>query len=135
MVQIKDYNLALGVINNILVLDRNDKILFSGDEIKKDLFNEEPNREKTIIDNFEDRSEQSLLKEKIKNVRENQDTSIIEFKRLGKSLFLFPGNYKRSEIIILSTRSQMLQANQIAGELRERVKELKCLYDISNDLD
>ena len=135
MVQIKDYNLALGVINNILIIDRNDMIRFCGDEIKKDLFREEPNLEKTVIENFKDRTEQSLLIEKIKNVRENQNTFIIEFKRLGKNIFLFPGNYKRSEIIILSTRSQMLQANQIAQELRERVKELKCLYNISNDLE
>lgn len=135
MVKIKDYNLALGVINNILIIDRNDMILFVGDEIKHDLFKAEPDLGKSILENFQDQDEQSLLKKKLEKVRVDQNTSIIEFKRVGKDIFLFPGNYKRSEIIILSTRGQMLQANQIAHELRERVKELKCLYSITNELD
>lgn len=135
MVKIRDYNLALGVINNILIIDRNDMILFIGDEIKQDLFTAEPDMEKNILENFLDQDEQSLLREKIEKVRADQNTSIIEFKRVSKDLFLFPGNYKRSEIVILSTRRQMLQANQIAHELRERVKELKCLYSITNELD
>lgn len=33
------------------------------------------------------------------------------------------------------TRSQMLQANRIALDLRQRVKELKCLYNVSNDIE
>jgi signal transduction histidine kinase len=135
MVQIKDYNLALGVINNILIIDRNNMILFVGDEIKKELFGAEPDLRKTILKNFEDQEEQSLLKKKIEKVRDEQNTSIVEFNRVGKDIFLFPGNYKKSENIILSTKRQMLQANQIAHDLEERVKELKCLYSITNELD
>ncbi|MCK4765085.1 MAG: GHKL domain-containing protein [Candidatus Aminicenantes bacterium] len=134
-VKIKDFNLALGVINNILIIDRENTVVFAGDDIKKDLFKTPQDLKKTVFDNFEHQEEQTLLKEKIEEVRQNKRTSILEFKRLGKDLFLFPGNYDRSEIIILSTRKQILQANRIAHDLRERVKELKCLYTISSEIE
>ncbi len=135
MVRVKDFNLALGVINNILIIDQENTVLFAGDDIKKILVAEGQELNPFILNNFEAPGEQTLLKEKIDEVRRERHTTIVEFKRLDKELFLFPGNYQSSDSIILSTRRQIMQANQIAHDLRERVKELKCLFDISSEIE
>ncbi|MCP4218479.1 MAG: hypothetical protein GY765_27845, partial [bacterium] len=133
MTQLKDFNIALGVINNILICDKDDNVLFAGDEIKSVLFPEKPvNRD--LLENFS-KGTRDDLKEKIEGVRKDKNTSQFVIDDLGETIFLFPANYQESEIIIMSTRKQLIRANQIENQLEERVKELECLYGISSELE
>jgi len=134
VVKLKEFSLALGVINNIIICDENNTALFVGDEIKKKLFGSKKALKKTLLDNFSDPEERENLKEKIEQVRQKKNTQYFKFRK-DKDLFLFPANYAQSDNIILATEEQMLQANNIEGELKERVKELECLYKISNELE
>jgi signal transduction histidine kinase len=137
VVKLKEFNLALGVINNILVLDKNNRILFAGDEIRRLLFNSKKNFEEALLDNFPDSAARQELEEKIDLVRKNQNTQYLQLgnHHTQKRLFLFPANYAQSDNIILATEKQVLRANHIETELKERVKELECLYKISNELE
>jgi len=133
--KLKEFSLALGVINNILICDRNHRILFAGDEISKRLFKSRENTNQSLLDNFSDPEEREGLKEKIAEVWKNKNTCYFRFKKRKKNLFLFPANYKDSESIILAAEEQILAANNIETALKERVKELECVYNISNELE
>jgi signal transduction histidine kinase len=135
MTRIKDFKLALGVINNIIVCDQEDQILFAGDEIKEILFRSKKSVKKKLLDNFPDSSVRKALEKKLLEVREKKNTHQFSFDSVEKIIFLFPANYNESHTILLSTREQMMKANKIERDLKERVKELKCLYDISNELE
>jgi signal transduction histidine kinase len=135
VVQLNEVSLALGVINNIIVCDKDNMILFAGDEIKKQLFVPGEAPKVSLPDNFPDPEEQENLKEKIEQVRKKKNTQYFTFDQGKKKLFLFPANYLQSDNIILATAEQMLRANNIESELKERVKELRSLYNISNELE
>jgi signal transduction histidine kinase len=135
VVKLKEFSLALGVINNIIICDQNNTVLFVGDEIKEQLFGSKKALKKTLLDNFSDPEERENLKEKIEQVRQKKNTQYFKFNKGKKNLFLFPANYAQSDNIILATEEQVLQANNIEAELKEKVKELECLYKISNELE
>ncbi len=135
MAKLKDFNLALGVINNILVCDKDNNIVFAGDEICAVLFHDSGDYRPKLLDNFPDRSIREALSEKIEEVRKCKCTQHYLFESYGETVFIFPGNYNQSEHIVLSTKEQILLANKIENDLKERVKELECLYIISNELE
>lgn len=135
MTKIKDFKLALGVINNILVCDSENNIVFAGDAIRKMLFPLNKDFNTRLLDNFSDAAMREDLKQKLADVREQKNTHQFSFDHDDeKTIFLFPGNYNQSHTILLSTKEQMLLANKIEHDLQERVKELKCLYSINNEL-
>ena len=135
MVKLKEFSLALGVINNIIICDKNNTVLFVGDEIKKQLFGSKEALKESLPDFFPDPGDRENLKEKIEQVRKKKNTQSFKFNKGKKNLFLFPANYDQSDNIILATEEQILQANKIEAELKEKVKELECLYKISNELE
>lgn len=134
MAQLKEFSLALGVINNILVCDKKDNIVFAGDEIQKVLFPGKTYKKK-LLDNFLEGSIRENLKKKLAAVREHKNTHQFSFKQNGKTIFLFPANYKQSHAILLSTKEQLMLANKIENELKDRVKEMECLYNISSEFE
>ena len=137
MFKLREFSLALGVINNILICDQNDRIVFAGDEIKDKLFKSKNKQdlEELLFDNLSDPEEKDGLKEQIAQVRKNKNTWMFKFKDGEKNLFIFPGNYDQNENIILAAEEQFLRANNIESALSERVKEMECLYNISNELE
>jgi len=135
VIQLKEVSLALGVINNIIICDKNNMILFAGDEIKKQLLGSKEALEESLLDYFPDPGEREKLKEKIEQVRKKKSTEYFKFNQGKKNLFLFPANYDQSDNIILAAEERMLQANNIEAELKKRVKELECLYKISSELE
>jgi signal transduction histidine kinase len=135
VVKLKEFSLALGVINNIIICDKNNTVLFVGDQIKKQLFRANETLNTSLLDYFADPGDRENLKEKIEQVRKGKNTQYFTFDKGKKNLFLFPANYAQSDNIILATEQQILQANNIEAELKEKVKELECLYKISNELE
>lgn len=137
MVKLKEFSLALGVINNILILNQENRIIFIGDEIRKQLFKSGLDGEykESLPDNFLDPMDRSELVSKIEDVRQNRNTCYFKFKNSKTNLFIFPANYGQSNNIILAAEEQILKANNIEFELTERVKELECMYSISNELE
>ncbi|MGE5339986.1 MAG: ATP-binding protein [Candidatus Omnitrophota bacterium] len=137
MVKLKEFSLALGVINNILICDRQNRILFAGDDALKRLFtlNDSQGMNTSLMENIPDPEERAELMAKIEEVRRNKNTCYFKFKNQSCNLFIFPANYQCGENIILAIEDQILHANNIEFELTERVKELGCLYGISNELE
>jgi signal transduction histidine kinase len=135
--QLKEFSLALGVINNILICDDENRILFVGDEIRGQLF--KPGTDvkinDSLLDHFSDPAVQEELKEKIDAARDCKCTRYFKFRNGVKDLFIFPANYAQRGSIILATEEQIRRANSIETELKERVKELQALYNISNELE
>jgi signal transduction histidine kinase len=137
VVKLKEFSLALGVINNILICDQHDRIVFAGDEIRDRLFKSRKKEDlkELLFNNFLDPEEREGLKAQVDQVRKNKNTCFYRFKNEEKNLYIFPGNYAQSENIILATEEQVLRANNIESALTYRVKEMECLYNISNELE
>lgn len=131
----KDISLALGVINSIMVCDRRDDIIFAGDAIQDALFRKRRAFSPHLLDNFADPHVQTGLKAKLDEVREKIRTCVYEFELLGETVFILPANYGSPENILLALREQVLLANQVETDLRERVKEAESLYSISGVLE
>ncbi len=136
MIQLKDFNLALGVINNILVCDRRDHILFAGDRIRTLLFpSTAHNPAGNLLDNFPDPAVRTAIKEKLQEVRRTLVPGQLTLEVPDEHIFLFPANINSKDSVIISTREQLFKANQVENDLKERVKELECLYNISHELE
>lgn len=133
--RLNEFSLALGVIDNILICNHINRIIFAGDEIRKRLFQPGVEPECFLLENFSDARERQALKSKITEARINRSTCFFRFQERGINLFIFPGSHIDRDCVILATEDQILQANNIESALKERVKELQCLYNISNELE
>jgi len=118
-----------------MICDPYNRILFAGDEIRNRLFDSQGTMEEFLFDNFNNESDRKALKNLIEDVRRNKKTSQYIFERDKTTIFVFPANYDQDENLIIATGEPILLANNIESALTERVKELECLYNISNELE
>lgn len=137
MVRLQQFSLALGVINNLLVCGPDNRILFAGDGIQKSLFGgviHSADRPLTL-DDFADPAAMPQLLEKISQVRQNKKSCDYFCKAQGIDLLIFPANYGHEDNVIIAELDYLVKGNNIESALKERVKELQCLYSISNQLE
>lgn len=137
MVRLQQFSLALGVINNILVCDRENRIIFAGDDIKKDLFASAgggvPKIQGKTLGSITAPGCGPDLEKQVQLAREQKKSC--DFRLKNKNLLIFPANYGESDNIIIAAEDQLILGNNIESALKERIKELKCLYSISNELE
>ena len=135
MVSLSDSNLVFEIINNIIILNGDNTISFSGNEIKKALCYEKKDLKPSFLDNFSSNKDQNLWKNKINLVRKNKKQISFRLKKLNAIFYIFSTDFNGNSNIIISTDKKILQTNQIKHELKERGKELECMYNISYELD
>jgi len=128
-------NFALGVINNILIIDKKNTIVFIGDNIRDIIYKRENPLGNSVFSEFPGKSELLQLSKAIDFVRREKKTKSFQHNGLKKKLILFPANYGRNESIIVSFEDQIIQGYKISTDLKERVKELHCLYSISHEIN
>lgn len=134
MKDVKNINLVFGLLNYILILDENNRIAYTGDDIEKVLFQSKAYQDTVFLNNFS-REEKIFWAKKIDEVRQNKQPNSLKIERIQKTLFLFPVNLNETQNVIISTKEKILQTTKIERDLNERVKELQCLYAISSELD
>lgn len=130
--QIK-YKLAYDLYGSLIVFDKNNQISLAGDSILKELSRKEIDIYDIVINNFSDKESQNLLTT-IEKVRSNHRSYVFKFKKSEHEFILFPGNTADKGTVFLSLKKAVEHINKIEHDLRERVKELECLYNITDEL-
>jgi len=135
MVMLNKENFALGVINNIIIVNEANVILFIGDTIKDMVYKGTDNTGSCILEGFPGEEAGRVLEKNILHVRKEKITRSFFHNELKKKIIIFPANYEKDKNIIISFEDEIVNANVISLELKERVKELQCLFSISHEIN
>ncbi len=135
MVMLNKENFALGVINNIIIVNEANVILFIGDSIKNVIYQGADKTGSGILEGFPGDEDGRTLEKNILQVRKEKLTRSFFHKKLKKKIIVFPANYEKDKNIIISFEDEIVNANVISSELKERVKELQCLFSISHEIN
>lgn len=127
-----DFNLIFDVINEVIIISKENNIIFIGDQIKETLFNKEDKLEKNLLENIPDKNLRNQIKKKIDLLLSENNIQKLELKDINKKLYFYSTKYNKTKNIIITTNKKVFQASKIEYNLKERVKELECLYNISS---
>jgi signal transduction histidine kinase len=122
--------LAYDLFSSVVVFNKDNDIVFAGDDIIQIL-------KKARINLFISKQgspELSKFFAAVSKVRMNQKSCLLSFKKLDDEFILFPINYYKNRNVVLCLKHEIDRINIIERDLRERVKELECLYNISREL-
>jgi hypothetical protein len=143
------YQLAYELFSSLIILDENNHISFAGDVILEALKLSDIDIYKIESDKFSCKEGRNLL-DKILKVREQQEANSFKFKKNNQEFILLPSNIYDSNFNLIKN-SESLYENQnksvflslknavdhicnIQNDLKGRVKELECLYNISHEV-
>lgn len=135
MSDLRNIHLVFELLNYILILDENNHIVYTGDDIEGVLFETQNSEDSTFLNNIPQANERRLWQEKINEVRRNKCPNSLKIERIQKTLFLFPVNLNETQNVIISTKEKILKTSKIQLDLEQRVKEIQCLYSISSELE
>lgn len=135
MIDEAKFTLVPELLNNMILFGKNNNIIIAGVRIKEKL-----NKSGITLDGIPDakiftKNNHRSLGDSIDEVRKNKKFLSIQFETLKKDFFLFPANFDDKSIVVLSTGEKVIQLSRIERDLKERVKELECLYNISHELE
>ena len=133
MDELTKYKIPYELFGSSIVFDKKNNIAFSGYLIMKALSLSSIDIEQIISNNFSDEDGQNLLMT-INKVRENHRSYVFKFKKSSHEYILLPANSNDKQNVFLSLKSATDHVSSIEHNLRERVKELECLYNISHEL-
>jgi signal transduction histidine kinase/AraC-like DNA-binding protein len=132
MKTIKSFDWILNIINEVIIINNDYTVISCGIEIKNTLLGHIKNINSNFLDNFIDNNEKKIIKGKIDSVLDSFKFDSLELKSLTKTLFFLPAKYNNVPHIIISTSKQILRNSIMEHDLKERIKELECLYNISS---
>jgi signal transduction histidine kinase len=132
MKTIKSFDWILNIINEVIIINKDYTVIFCGTEIKQTLLDRNKNINSNFPDNFPDDNEKKIIREKIDSVLEMSEFDSLELKSLAKTLFFLPAKYNNVPHIIISTSEKILSTSRMEHDLKERIKDLECLYNISS---
>jgi signal transduction histidine kinase/PAS domain-containing protein len=131
MTDLPDFDLALNLINNIVVFNETNEEIFTGEEIKKILVEFGFADGSLLVDT----KEEDKLVEKINEAREKRIVIPFKFSGIDVEFFIFPLTYQGNNSVVLSAQEGLLELNRVQRDLKERVKEIECLYNVSYTLE
>ncbi len=129
-----DVSATLDAIESILILDRNNAVLHAGAGIQSVLCPHGESLGTDVCSCFRSTSDREALMSAIETVRRDRRTVCIALESIQEALYVFPAKDPKTGQVIISTSSEMERRNATRHALQERVKELECLYNISNEL-
>jgi len=132
---IPKYDLIPDLLNNIIIISDKDQMLYSGSEINTLLAKADIKIEKLLKGEFNEDGKHQNFISALKNIRKNNKTYYFKFENVPTEFLLLPVFSENEKNIILSTCDKVLNINSIEYNLKERVKELECLYNISFELE
>jgi signal transduction histidine kinase len=133
MEDLKKYRLVFELFGSIIVFNKENTITFAGDLIKKELTASGIDIINIVSDNFHGKKGE-VLRGAIERARKNQKSYKFSLKKGGKQLLVLPIKIGEGDVI-LSLKSEIDHVILMERDLRERVKELECLYNISQEID
>ena len=134
MAAFRNLNLTLDVINDILVLDKKNRIFFSGKDIHRFIFKSAKSHKPLFLDNFPNLEDKQGWLDKISQVRKSCKPQYHHCGQPGIEYTIFPSHREDSSTLIISTKDRIMKTSQMEIDLKERVKEVECLYNISSEI-
>jgi signal transduction histidine kinase len=133
MIRIDNFHLINEFFENAIIFKPDYSVMSKGSLIYKLLAENEINIEdlKTGASN----KNTSELKEAILKVFYTKQPGFIEFLDLKEKFILFPITADNNINVVLGLVNKTEEITRIERDLKERVKELQCLYSISKELD
>ena len=128
-----NFNLAHELFDNLIAFNKGNQIAFAGDAIVKLLSHSGIDIEAIVAKDYNDKEGQNLLLT-MNKVRTNRKPYVFRFKKNDAEMFIFPAKTGDKENVIMVRKNEMDRVNMIEHDLRERVKELACLYNISMEI-
>lgn len=135
MIATTNFELIHELFDNVLILDSENRIVFEGRLLKpilksshiaiNNLFSKKPS----------DNADVNLLKETVKKVRSTLEPHSLKFENVNEEFILLPLNLDFHGYILFALKSKTLQITKIEHDLKERIKELRCLYNVSKELE
>ncbi|MGA2296815.1 MAG: ATP-binding protein [FCB group bacterium] len=130
MSHITKYKLAFDLFGSVIAFNKDNNIAFAGENIIKALSPSGINIENIVGNNFSGDDGKNLLII-INKVRQYQRSYLFKFKKSNQELILFPSGIHNSDYVLLSLKNAVDHLSTLETNLKERVKELECLYSIS----
>ena len=131
----ENYKLIYDLFDYIILFDDNDKITFEGSELKKLLSDASININNLDSQNTNHAGQIKLFNETISKVRFNLQPQSFKFSDIQDEFILIPLYFDDTLQIILTQKEKIDQITNIEHDLQERVKELRCLYNVSKELE
>lgn len=135
MIRKNNFSFFDELFTQIVIFDLNNNVVFSGNELKDIVENTNTACCLLTINNTEYNKKPVSINQILDFIK--SDSTLRTFKTDGNSeeFILFPLDLKGSYHIILAQKSKIDKVIKIEYDLNERVKELQCLYNVSEELE
>jgi signal transduction histidine kinase len=134
MVDRIDYQLIHELFDYIIIFNCNHEIIFEGASAKSIFNNAAIDLQSFISKKSSPNAQSQLLETTFKNFKTNSEPVPILFLGIEEEFILFPLN-SDSPQLALAPKDKIVQISKIEHDLKERVKELKCLYRVDKELE
>jgi signal transduction histidine kinase len=135
MINTTNYKLIYDLFDHVVIFDRDDNVVFEGYALKQILNGSSIDLHFQLADKKNLTEHTKLLKETIDLVKSHQLPHTFNLPEIKDEFILFPLNDDHHLHIVLTKNEKILQITRIEQELKERVKELQCLYNVSKELE
>ena len=128
-------NIIHDLFENIVLLTPDFSVISEGSIIKKLLSDYA-----VVIDTsakivYDKNNKPESLQNIFNEVVSSGESRSFQFVQLNREFILFPFSRDNSKTIILGLKDKIVQITKIEYELKELIKELKCLYNVTKELE
>lgn len=135
MLKTTSYKLIYELFDHVLIFDRNNEVVFEGNALKRLLNNSATNVNSLLYDSHQSNYKSKTLFETIELVKSDLEPHTIKLNGIKEEYILFPLNFDLDPHILLTPKDKVVEITRIEHDLKERVKELRCLYNVSKELE
>ncbi|MFH1197281.1 MAG: ATP-binding protein [bacterium] len=135
MTHTTNYKLIYELFDSVVIFDKNDRVVFEGRLIKELLDNYSIDVHKITPGQIPHDQNEKLLIASLAAVDSNLEPLSFKFPVFEDEFILFPVGFDNQPQVILTLKEKFCQITQIEHDLKERVKELQCLYNVSKELE
>ncbi|MEW6193710.1 MAG: ATP-binding protein [Bacteroidota bacterium] len=132
MIALSDLGLVNELLDDVAIIKEDFTLIYEGYSLKKLL--SIANVELTKL-NSSGITPNGIIMQHLKHVFNVKEPHSFYLPGIDKEILIFPYDNGKNSIFFISTKEKIVQITNIKHELKERVKELKCLYEISNELE
>ena len=135
MLKSTSYKLIYELFDHVLIFDRNNEVVFEGNAFKRLLNKSAADINSLLFDSHQSNYKSKTLFETIELVKSDLEPHTIKLNGIKEDYILFPLNFDLDPHILLTPKDKVVEITRIEHDLKERVKELRCLYNVSKELE
>ncbi|NJD22842.1 MAG: GHKL domain-containing protein [Melioribacter sp.] len=135
MLKTTSYKLIYELFDHVLIFDRNNEVVFEGNAFKRLLNSTAKNINSLLSESLQANYNSKTLIETIEQVKSDLEPHTIKLNGIKEEYILFPLNFDLDPHILLTPKDKVVEITRIEHDLKERVKELRCLYNVSKELE